>query len=144
MEEKRAGFSLVEVIIALVIISITAAGILASFIAAEHFVERSGRRITAFNFARQKLEQLKPYVRENTWADPPNCDPDLNGLALTSNLNCVSYSPSELIWTDWKNIPGDFGNPSTWNGRRRIKVEAGGGSSTYRMVTTEIRWRAAD
>ena len=138
-----AGFTLVEVLVSLVIISITATGIFASFIAAQYYVKRSKRRVIAFNFARQQFERLKPSVREDTWANPPQCDPDLNGVALTSALNCASYSPAEPTWTNWKNLPGDFGNSATWNGRRRYKVEASG-SGDYRVVTTEIRWKAAD
>ena len=141
--KAQTGFTLVEVLVSLVIISITATGIFASFIAAQHYVQRSKRRIIAFNFARQQFERLKPSVREDTWANTPQCDPDLNGMALTSTLNCPSYSPAEPVWTDWKNLPGDFGNSATWNGRRRYKVEASG-SGDYRAVTAEIRWRAVD
>lgn len=140
----KKGFTLVEVLVSLVIIAITATGIFASFIAAQYYVKRSKRRIIAFNFAREQLERLKLSVREDRWANTADCNPDLNGLALTSTLNCASYSPSEPVWTDWKNLPDDFGNPATWNGRRRYKVEAGGSGDYYRVVTTEIRWKAAD
>lgn len=133
MEEKRSGFGLVEVIIALVVISITAAGILASFIAAEHFVERSGRRITAFNFARQQLEQLKPAVRQDTF--------DSAALAITDlDANgCVDTNP--LDWTSWQNLSGEFN--STWGGQSRNCISAATGSD-YREATVQIKWRAAD
>lgn len=128
------GFTLVEVLVSLVIISITAVGIFASFIAAQHYIERSGRRIVAFNFARQQFEQLKPAVSEATWANNPTCDPNTNGLANTTN--CADG------WTSWKNLTGDF--ETTWNGQLRYNVTAGGSSGDYRVVRTEVKWRAAD
>ena len=130
--KTQAGFGLVEVMIALVIISITAAGILASFIAAEHFVERSGRRITAFNFARQQLEQLKPAVRQDTF--------DSAALAITdANNNDCADDPGD--WTGWQNLSGEFN--SAWGGQSRNCISAATGSD-YREATVQIKWRAAD
>ena len=53
------GFTLVEVIVALVILVSTSAGIFASFIAAQRYGASAKRRIVEVNFARQKLEELK-------------------------------------------------------------------------------------
>lgn len=133
------GFTLVEVLVSLVIISITATGIFASFIAAQSYVHRSKRRVIAFNFARQQFERLKPSVIAGTnpgeWDNTTaNCNPDLNGLVVTSALNCPG---SNATWTSWSNFAGDFG--TTWNGQRRYKVEAVG-SGDYREVQTQIRW----
>lgn len=67
-KKKLTGFTLVEVIVSLLILLSTAAGIFASFVAAQNYVVRSKRRIAAVNFARQKFEKLRPYVRQDTWA----------------------------------------------------------------------------
>lgn len=64
--EKR-GFTLVEVIVASLILVFTVAGLLFVFSSERAALERAGRRIQAMDFARQTLEQLKNEVRADTW-----------------------------------------------------------------------------
>lgn len=123
------GFTLVEVLVSLVIISITATGIFASFIAAQSYVKRSKRRIIAFNFARQQFEQLKPAVRQDTW--------DTGSLTVTDadNDDCAD-DPGD--WTPWSNLPGDFG--TTWGGQSRRCISNAPMGRDYREVQLQIKW----
>lgn len=130
---ERAGFTLVEVIVSMVIVAITAVGIFASFIATQNYVSRSRGRIMAINAERAELERLRAEVNQGTWDNTPNCNPDVNELAVTRNItantgmNCPTCnSPSTLVsggdgWTCWENFVGTFGGPP-WNGRRRYRV----------------------
>jgi prepilin-type N-terminal cleavage/methylation domain-containing protein len=140
----QGGFTLVEALISLVIIAIAAAGILTSFVAAKQFIEHSGRRQISTNFVRQQVEQIKASIRQDKWEiDPPalpSCDPDLNALVLTATLTCAGSDPG---WTGWKNVPGEFGNPATWNGQRRYRVTTPS-SGDYRVAETQIKWRAVN
>ena len=114
----RAGFTLVEVIVALVILAATVAGIFASFIASQRYVATAKRRIVAVNFARQKLEELRPYVRQDTWTNSTN----------------PLYSPDETSATP-RILPGDFG--TQWGGKRYYTVNTSG---TYRPVNVTVTW----
>lgn len=103
----------------MVIVAITAAGIFASFIAAQNYVSRSRGRIMAINAERAELERLRAAVIEGGWGSVPpdtaTCDPDTHGLMLTGN--CTDG------WTSWGDFTGTFGGPP-WNGRRRYRVTA--------------------
>lgn len=129
------GFTLVEVVVAVVIVAATAAGIFASFIAAQGYVSRARGRISSVNAFRQQVETLRAGVSQETWGNPPNCDPDNNGLAVTATLNCAGSDPG---WTGWKNFTGTFGT-APWNGRRCyrvVEVTPGG----PRQTEVQINW----
>ena len=96
-KNKQGGFTLVEVIVSLLILLATAAGIFASFVAAQNYVLRSKRRIAAVNFARQKLEELRPYVRQDTWT---NSTSDAN-LLYAPEASSQSYSEPIFFSTAW-------------------------------------------
>lgn len=101
---------------ALMIILTTATAIFASFIAANNYTGRAKRRIIAVNFGRQKLEELKPQVRQDSW--------DSGSLAIQG-------------WTSYESLPGAYA--STWGMQRRYKVSAVTGQDC-RQVTIEIAW----
>lgn len=124
--QRTSGVTLVEVTVALMIILTTATAIFASFIAANNYTGRAKRRIIAINFGRQKLEELKPYARQDTWDNAPTGDPLTNGLALTGGS-----------WTTYENLPGTYN--ATWQMRRRYKVSPVG-SQDCRQVTVELEW----
>lgn len=139
---RRRGFTLVEVIVSVVIVALTAAGIFASFIAAQNYVSRSRGRVSTSNSVRQQIETLKVEVNQTSWGNSPNCDPDLNGLALTNStvlplvpLNCPG---SSLGWTAWGNVTGTFGQ-APFFGKRRYRVTelAPGGA---RRTEVQINW----
>ena len=131
MTQNSKGFTLVEVIVAALIVAATAAGIFASFIAAGGYVQRSKRRIIASNLYRGELEKLRAKSDQSTWDNPwdntIDCDPDTNRLIVTTGHTCSSCSPLPLLgpaesgWTCWKRFDGTFGG-APWNGRRHYKV----------------------
>lgn len=119
------GFTLIEVLTALIILLIAASGIFASFIAAKKYTARTGRRIMALNFTRQKLEQLRQYVRKDTWG---------------ASLNNLLWDPDETSASP-RTLSGAFG--STWVGRRYYTTAAVSGQN-YRDVTVTVSWSEPD
>lgn len=126
-KKKQSGFTLVEVIVSLLILLATAAGIFASFVAAQNYVLRSKRRIAAVNFARQKLEELRPYVRQDTWTN--------------------STSGTNLLWaaegTTQAYGPEIFYFSNTWTGQLNYTV-TNTVNTALRNVSVTASWTEPD
>lgn len=120
------GFTLVEVIIAMVILSMTVAGLLSVFLSAHRFVGRAKRRLFAVNYARSLAESLRNEVRQDKW-DCNIDDAGCGGLGLTTNL-----------LGDWT-TPINF-NEGGITYSRRYKVESVG-TSDYRKVSIKVTWQ---
>lgn len=63
----RKGFSLLEVLIGMLILVISVAGIISAFIYARDYISRSYKRMVCLNLARDVLERLTNEVRMDTW-----------------------------------------------------------------------------
>lgn len=115
---------MVEVVISLLILLVGASGIFASFIAAQNYVMRAKRRIAAVNVARQKFDELKPFVRQDTWKQ------------ITNDLYAGVRSTNPYICgTVWFN--------STWNGTLSYNV-TNSNDASYRSVKMTINWTEPD
>ena len=122
-KDKQGGFTLVEVIVSLLILLTTAAGIFAGFVAAQNYVLRSKRRIAAVNFVRQKFEELRPYVRQDTWTNSTNL--------LWANEGATKTYPPENIFLD------------TWPGQRNYTV-TNTDNKALRSVSVTANWTEPD
>ena len=69
---RRKGFSLVEVVIAMLILSVVAAGMLTIFAVGRRSVELAGHRIQALDFARETMEGVKGRVGGYLWSPTPD------------------------------------------------------------------------
>ena len=56
---NKKGFTLIEVMVAAMIIVILAAGLFGAFMGAQHFLNRSRHRMQAYNFAVDALDKLR-------------------------------------------------------------------------------------
>lgn len=61
------GFTLMEVIVGLIIISLIFGGIVATFVGVKRYVSRATRRVVSTNLDRQFLNSLYRDVRADTW-----------------------------------------------------------------------------
>lgn len=113
MIKGERGFTLVEIIVALMVILVAATGVLASFIAAKRYTVRANHRIIAMNLARQKLEMLRAQMRQDTW--------DSGNLSI-GNYNESLSSESRLT-----------------NATRGYQVQAVS-DKEYRRVIMNITW----
>ncbi|TAN59425.1 prepilin-type N-terminal cleavage/methylation domain-containing protein [bacterium] len=129
------GFTLIEVVVSVVIVATTAAGIFASFIAAQNYVSRSRGRVSTSNSIRQQIESLKADVVQqeaSNWGAP-----NLN-ITDTDNDDCADTDD----WTGWVNASGTFGGPPLYGKFRRCVSPAGTGpvAGQYREVQTQLNW----
>lgn len=85
MDSKTSrGFSLLEIVIAMLVMSLVVAGIYGLFITSHNFIGDAGRRLQAAQYARQILETLRVYVSANA-NFPANA-----GNAFTDGLHPLS------------------------------------------------------
>lgn len=112
----RHGLTLVEVIIASLILVLTVAGLLLIFSSELGALGHAGRSIQAMHFARQTLEQLKNEVRADTWD--------------TGELRIHTEAPQTL--------PGNFG--ANFAAQISYDVTNGPTPDSYRIVTVTVEW----
>jgi prepilin-type N-terminal cleavage/methylation domain-containing protein len=102
VRKTKTGLSLVEILIAMLILAIAAAGLFSSFVAANRFVSRSKRRMAAINFSRQISEELYKKVQADTWNISANnllaCpDKEPNGIINNNDYPCAKYNVPNLL-----------------------------------------------
>ena len=56
---NKKGFTLIEVVVATLLLAILAAGVASAFWSAQHFLSRARHRVQAFNFAIGALDRLR-------------------------------------------------------------------------------------
>jgi len=65
--ERTKGFTLLEIIVSLLILSLVIAGTMSAFTASRRYIKRAQHRLQATNIARGILEDLYREVRQDTW-----------------------------------------------------------------------------
>jgi len=68
----KRGFTLTEVVIAAIIMSLTIGGLFSVFISSNRFVQRANRRLSAVNLAQNQIERRREFVRADTWTNANN------------------------------------------------------------------------
>ena len=118
---NKDGLTLVEVIVSALILAVTVGGILSVFSTEKGVVDRTGRRMQAMNFARQKLEELKNAVRADTWPNAGDLAAGVDKPAPIAN-------------------GGDF--TSIFEGDRKYTVNDVfvNGDTVYKSVTVTVSW----
>lgn len=112
---RKRAFTLVEIMVAMIILVTSVAGILTAFLSAKRHILHAKRRLQAVQLGSQKLEDLYQYVRNDTWNN------------VTNKLYPGSY-PSESITLDEIN---------TYN---RSYVVSNMAPNAYRKVTVTVQW----
>lgn len=111
---NKKSLTLVEVVVAMVILVSVIAGLLATFSAGKRFALDAKYRLQAINIARGVLEGLKDQVRADTW--------DIDTSQLSIGEHDLGVEPQGII-----------------NYLRSYTVEEVDGS-TCRKVTVTVRW----
>ena len=122
---NKHGFSLMEVIIAALILALTAGGVLYMFSTGKGTTARSGHQIQAMDFTRQTLEELKNAVSADTWPNAGNLAAGVDKPAPITN-------------------GGDF--TSKFHGDRKYTVNdvIVMGDTIYKNVTVTVDWTEPD
>ena len=108
--------TLTEVIVGAIILAITFAGLLATFIAVRKYVKRANKRLIATDLVSQTMSDLYRAVREDTWN---------TGTLQTGATNIGGYTIDSQVYQD-------VGSPNSYT------VAATG--STYRRVNVTINY----
>ncbi len=108
---KNKGFSLVEIMVAIVILALLASGLFSVIVSGRYLVGRSRKRFQAIEIARGEIERLKPFVRGDT-------DASLVANSVWSAWDAVTYAPFSV----------------------RYKVDPPPGLYEYKKVTCQVRW----
>ncbi|MFB3919346.1 MAG: prepilin-type N-terminal cleavage/methylation domain-containing protein [Candidatus Velamenicoccus archaeovorus] len=107
------GFTLMEVIVAITILSLLSAGFFSVAFSARNLTWRSRMRLRGVEIARHRIEELRRFVRADTW--------DTGSLRV-------------MGWTAWTAAPEDS------QFQTRYIVQAIGGGYQCRNVTVQVRW----
>ena len=86
--KNEAGFTLIEIIIAMILVTLVGASVLMAFVNASRWAEPSV--LAAVFDARGKLDQLNEEVRSDEW------DPSDGGY-LGNGLSAVTHTPPDRI-----------------------------------------------
>lgn len=111
-KEDRLGFTLVEVIVATVILALLASGVFSVFVSARYLVARSKRRFAAVEVARKIIEDNR-YRVNATWDSGA-----INGSGTWSAWNNVTYAPYHV----------------------RYRTENATSPAGWRKITVDVRW----
>jgi prepilin-type N-terminal cleavage/methylation domain-containing protein len=113
------GFTLVEIMVAMVVLSMLAAGLFSVMVSARHFIARSKRRLIATELARGEMERLRDYIDGLTWNNGSGVDP------LAPNAG----------WTGWSSLATRGG--VTYQYRYRATDDS---NFSRRAVHLQVRW----
>ncbi|MDP2938963.1 MAG: type II secretion system protein [Candidatus Omnitrophota bacterium] len=117
--KDKKSLTLVEIVVAMVILSASVTGLFATFVSGRRIAERAKRRLIAINYARQIAESLKSAVRQDTYDTG-----DLGCGVFPCNQVSPIASPSGLF------------NPLNIYRIENILV----GSVNMRKVTIKVTW----
>jgi len=135
---SRFGFSLVEIIVATLLLALITAGILSVSLSSRNVIQRSHSRNTAYQIAEAVAENLRNYLGYNHWN-------------TTSPLSAnQTYGPYSLSAGDPLNVSWYFGNTALAgrnNARYSYEVTDGftgcgglGDACQYRKVVINVTW----
>lgn len=129
----KGGFTLVEVIVAMLVLAASIGGFLCSFLLGKEQVERSGRYTMAFGYARETLEDFRVAVDGNYW--PPTVVPYLEAANPRGDLSPGVHN-LDISTTELGSL---FGGTSTYT-VTNIDIPGGGIAVDYKMVTATVHW----
>jgi prepilin-type N-terminal cleavage/methylation domain-containing protein len=86
------GFTLVEIMVAMIILSLLASGIFSVFVSAGYLTMRSKRRFVAAQIARLEIENKRQFIRADLWYLNNATNP-LRPNSSWFACNSTNYSP---------------------------------------------------
>ncbi len=135
---RQDGFTLLEIVIAALLLATVSVGLFAAFVSANRWIQqpRNDRaNDVAFNVARQRLENLYGAVREDWWLD------NAANRGVNSGLNMTPGHTGELM-TDPASGETLVVNLDGMDYRRGYRVSAVtiGGAEAYRRAEVNVHW----
>lgn len=96
--QRRAGFTLIEVIVSSVLIGITLLSLANLFVAGKRHILHSRSRMAGGELGRAFLDPLQMDVREDTWGTASNCLTNAPaGCPSPQTFDNITYTPTYNI-----------------------------------------------
>ena len=125
-KKNKTGFTLVEIIVATIILSFVAAGMFSILISGRFLIARAKMRLQAVEIARNFVERGRGYMNWTAWSMPYPDNP---------------FAPDVNIATaDWRDVPNPY-----YKIRYRVEragEDVAGGKYKPRKVSVQVRWGA--
>lgn len=113
--DSLIGFTLVEIMVAMIVLSLLASGVFSVFVSARYLVARSKRRFVATQIARLEIENKRQFINASRWYN--GTDDKLRPSSTWYACNTTNYSPY-VVDCRVDNVTG----------------------ADYRKVTVRVRW----
>ncbi|NQV04735.1 MAG: type II secretion system protein [Candidatus Omnitrophica bacterium] len=123
---NRKGLTLIEIMIAVLIILIAAAGILGAFIGGHQLMNYSRHKLQAMNFAREALDKLR-------------CDYEYDSSAMLAGNH--DYTTDPAICASGNIIRGEMQGLNS--AALTYSVSAEPETDSYKEVTVSVQWTEA-
>lgn len=103
---KESGFTLLEIIIATIILSLTILGLLGVFIAGNNWVLHLRERATSAELGKLFVDPLQMDVRQDTWGSPNSLSTTPNPVSQTINAKpfTATYVTGNIAGTDVRRV----------------------------------------
>lgn len=124
---NRKGLTLIEIMIAVLIILIAAAGILGAFVGGHQLMYYSRHRLQAVNFAREALDKLR-------------CDYEYDSSAMAAGSHDEVSDPA--ICASGNIIRGEMQGLNSAVLTYKVEPEPQDGS--YKEVTVSVQWKESE
>lgn len=118
---SKFGFSLVELVVSALILSIAVAGVLSVFVSEKGAISYAGRKLQAMYHARQTGDKLKNTVDGQTWDGAGPLSPGIHNTEAFLSLSGTNLGEK-------------------FNGFRQYDVGNGPAADSYRKVTVTVGW----
>jgi prepilin-type N-terminal cleavage/methylation domain-containing protein len=138
MKNSNKGFSLVEIIVASILLAIICAGIFSVSASSKKIVSVTSQRHEATEVAQAVLENLRSYLNLSIWENSSSLiwpTGSWNGWYTFSDV-------SNSLTTRISNVFSGSEFATKYQGRWRFKIDDpdGAGPFEYRKATVEVNW----
>lgn len=136
---NQKGFSLVEIIVASILLAVVSAGIFSISISAKKIVSSSTQRLYATDVAQAVLDNMRAYLGADQWTGAAGSPFATSGWQPGSGYYTFANGQPAFIDSVADIFRGtDF--DTLYNGRWRYRVINPGGGYDYRKVEVEVVW----
>ena len=119
-DKKENGFTLLEIMVAMIVLAILAAGFFNTMVSSRYLVARSRKRFIGDEVARQEIENKRQYIRADLWP-PYNTSP--------------AYLNPNGSWSPW--VPVAVANNPGYESRFMVQNITG---ADCRKITVQVKW----